>query len=68
MPKYKHCSHYEGCCPCLDCKIPCSYSCVRETEIAVDTDKLCDKAKRYCESGREKDERSDSQGRCPGSN
>lgn len=55
MPKYQYCSHFDGRCPCLNCKIRCGYRCLDETEIAVDTDKLCERAKKYCESRRDED-------------
>lgn len=56
MPKFDKCGHYSDRCPCLDCRINCGYWCFNETECAVDTDKLCEKAKQYCESGRDEDE------------
>lgn len=68
MPKFDKCGHIDGRCPCLDCWTRCGYRCTDETEIAVDTSKLCERARKYCESGMDEDDRSDSQGTCPGSN
>ena len=53
MPKYEKCDHY-GDCPCITCDNEGCYGCLgHENEgYAVDTDKLCEKARVYCESGR----------------
>lgn len=59
--KYKRCDHYsyEGDCPCLDCEDlargTCE-GCMGCEGYAVDTDKLCPKAKAYCENGRTPDD------------
>ena len=50
---FKKCGHYSGNCPCLLCQKEC-YGCSDAPEgYAVDTEKLCDAAKAYCENGRE---------------
>ena len=51
--KYKTCGYYNGQCPCFSCNEPCACIFHRDPDYVVDTDKLCDKAKKYCESGRE---------------
>lgn len=52
---FKDCIHYDGNCPCLLCSkadVSC-YGCLYAPDgFAVDTEKLCDKARIYCESGR----------------
>lgn len=60
MAKYKMCPHTEGICPCLHCKDFYYQRCggcldTKCEEYAVDTDKLCEVAKAYCESGRDDD-------------
>ena len=53
---FEECGHYSGECPCLTCKKKeCSACQVAPDGYAVDTDRLCEKAKAYCESGREND-------------
>nr|DAJ38255.1 MAG TPA: hypothetical protein [Caudoviricetes sp.] len=52
---FEECGHYSGECPCLTCKKECSACQVAPNGYAVDTDRLCEKAKAYCESGREND-------------
>lgn len=58
MPKYKECGRYECKCPCVACEEDC-YGCVAHEceEYAVDTDKLCERARAFCESGRTDHER-----------
>lgn len=57
MPKYIRCGHYvnDEICPCMECVSLSCRGCLELTEdspFAVDTDKLCDAARRYCERGR----------------
>ena len=49
---FKECGHYGGECPCLSCNKGCSCNETAPAGYDVDTDKLCEKAKAYCESGR----------------
>jgi hypothetical protein len=58
MALYKECGHYGGSCPCILCKDRCYDRCggcigTETEEYIVDTDKLCEAAKQYCESGRD---------------
>lgn len=53
MAKYKHCFHYSGECPCLDCDKDCCSNYHDSEGNTIDTDLLCAKAKEYCESGRD---------------
>lgn len=62
---YKKCGHYSdnGDCPCIKCPDEiydrCEGTCINQTVAkgyAVDTSKLCDKARAYCESGRKEGE------------
>ena len=50
--KYKSCDHYDGKCPCYSCDNNCCGNYSDEEGNAIDTDILCKKAKKYCESGR----------------
>jgi hypothetical protein len=52
---FEECGHYQRECPCLTCKKECAGCLVALDGYVVDTDRLCEKAKAYCESGREKD-------------
>lgn len=52
---FDECGHYSGKCPCLTCKKECSACLVVPDGYAVDTDRLCNKAREYCERGREND-------------
>ncbi|MEG0471357.1 MAG: hypothetical protein RR588_03390 [Solibacillus sp.] len=62
MPKFLRCGHYNETCPCLECDkyadvFDCPISCQQlGIRYAVDTEKLCDKAKKYCESNRDNDD------------
>lgn len=40
------CRSYSGNCPCLNCEKEC---CIQSHSEKTDTEKLCDKAKAYCE-------------------
>lgn len=50
---FKNCAHYSGDCPCLMCDKDCNCDHTAPKGYTVDTDKLCDAAKTYCENGRE---------------
>lgn len=58
MPKFLHCGHYGEKCPCRECDMytdmfDCPLSCQHHGLLyAVDTERLCDKARKYCESNR----------------
>ncbi len=59
MAKFKECGHYAGACPCLHCRTfghPCG-GCMdtRSDTHIVDTAELCERAREYCESGRDAD-------------
>ncbi len=49
---FKECGHYSGECPCLTCNEECAACQVAPDGYAVDTDRLCKRAREYCESGR----------------
>ena len=51
---YNYCNHTEGKCPCLTCAERDCPSCdgTGSGKYGVDTDRLCARAKAYCESGR----------------
>lgn len=51
---YNYCNHTEGKCPCLTCAERDCPSCdgTGPGKYGVDTDRLCARAKAYCESGR----------------
>ena len=53
--KYESCDHYDGKCPCYSCDNNCCGNYSDEEGNAIDTDILCKKAKKYCESGRKKE-------------
>lgn len=52
---FEECGHYSGECPCLTCNEECVACQVAPDGYAVDTDRLCKRAREYCESGREND-------------
>lgn len=52
---FKECGHYSGEFPCLTCNEECAACQVAPDGYAVDTDRLCNRAREYCESGREND-------------
>lgn len=57
MPKYVRCGHYlvEPICPCMECESIACRGCMdvpKDAPYTVDTDRLCDLARRYCERGR----------------
>lgn len=49
---FEECGHYSGECPCLTCNEECAACQVAPDGYAVDTDRLCKRAREYCESGR----------------
>ena len=49
---FEECGHYSGECPCLTCEKECAGCQVAPDGYAVDTDRLCKRAREYCESGR----------------
>lgn len=49
---FEECGHYSGKCPCLTCNEECAACQVAPDGYAVDTDRLCKRAREYCESGR----------------
>ncbi len=61
--KFKKCDHYDGKCPCLKCPeepicIGCHDPEINKAGFAVETENMCEKARKYCESGREAGEES----------
>lgn len=54
--KFKRCEHYAGECPCMTCEMDCCVLYADKEGNAIDTDVLCEQAKAYCESGRDKGE------------
>ena len=49
---YKECEHNGGLCPCIFCSRACNCCETAPDGYAVDTDRLCKRAREYCESGR----------------
>lgn len=52
---FEECNHRGGLCPCIFCSRTCNCCSTAPDGYAVDTDRLCKRAKEYCESGREND-------------
>ncbi len=55
--KFQKCNHYDGKCPCLKCEntgvcMACNDTEVHKAGFAVETENLCEAARKYCESGR----------------
>lgn len=51
--KYERCEHVGAKCPCIKCDKDCCKNYEDDEHNAIDTDILCEKARKYCESGRE---------------
>lgn len=50
---FEECGHYSGKCPCLTCNEECAACQVAPDGYSVDTDRLCKRAREYCENGRD---------------